>query len=254
MEYSSNKLSKMAGVSARALRHYDDIGLLKPARVAETGYRIYGKVEVDILQQILLYKELGFALDDIKKMLSSTNFDKEQAFVQHLAELLEKRGRLDILISNVSKSIAALRGEIKMMDKEKFEGFKQEMIDKNEEVYGEEIRAKFGDEAIDKSNAHIKGLSQAQLAEAEGLGQQLADTLRAAIETGAAHGELAQKACEMHKQWLMVFNPNYNKEYHLALAEMYVADERFKATYDEIAPSCAEFLRDAIRVYCGGFR
>ena len=136
-----------------------------------------------------------------------------------------------------------------MLDKEKFEGFKGDLIAKNEEAYGAEIREKFGDKVIDDSNAHIKGLTQAQFDEAERLGQELADALRAAMATNNPAGDLAQKAFELHKQWLMVFNPNYSKEYHLGLAEMYVADERFKATYDEIAPGCAEFLRDVIGVF-----
>jgi len=113
----------MSGVSARTLRHYDDIGLLKPMRTASSGYRIYGKHEVDALQQILFYKELGFSLGDIKKMLSSPDFNREQAFVSHLAELHKKRERLDTLINNVSKSVSAMKGATTMSDKDKFEGF-----------------------------------------------------------------------------------------------------------------------------------
>ena len=131
MEYTSNKLSKMSGVSARTLRHYDEIGLLKPMRVASSGYRIYGQVEVDILQQILFFKELGFALEDIKVLLSAPNFDREQAFLSHLAELQVKRERLDVLICNVTKSIAAMKGATAMKDKEKFEK-EREQWKKNE--------------------------------------------------------------------------------------------------------------------------
>jgi len=252
MEYSSNKLSKMSGVSARTLRHYDDIDLLKPARTASSGYRIYNQAEVDTLQQILFYKELGFALDDIKKLLSVKDFDRESAFLSHLAELHNKRERLDTLINNVSKSIAAMKGAVTMTDKEKFEGFKQAIIDKNEQKYGDEIREKYGVHAVDESNVHLKGLTQEQYDEGERLRIAIEEALKSALETNDPTGEQAQKACDLHRQWLCVFAPgHYSKEYHKGLGEMYVADERFKAHYDKIAPGCAEFLRDAINVYCG---
>ena len=76
MEYSIKKLSEIAGVSTRTLRYYDEIGLLKPARVSSSGYRIYGKKQVDILQQILFYKELGISLDEIKEIIQNPNFEK----------------------------------------------------------------------------------------------------------------------------------------------------------------------------------
>jgi len=250
MEYSSNKLSKLSGVSARTLRYYGDIGLLKPARVATSGYRIYGQAEVDTLQQILFYKELGFALDKIKKLLSTPSFDMERAFLSHLSELKLKRERLDALINNVSKSIAAMRGATTMSDKEKFEGFKQNLIEENEQKYGAEIREKYGSQEVDKSNAHLKGLTQEQYDKGEKLRHAIGEALTSAFETGDPASEEAQKACDLHRQWLCVFYPDYSKEYHKSLGEMYVSCKRFKVYYEKIAPGCAEFLRDAINIYC----
>ena len=252
MGYSSNQVSKMSGVSARTLRYYDEIGLLKPARIASSGYRIYGQAELDTLQQILFYKEMGFSLRDIRKLLSAPNFDREQAFMNHLAELSKKRERLDTLIETVTKSIAAMGGKQIMSDREKFWGFKQAMIDENERQYGTEIREKYGEEAIERANARIKGMTHERYAEGERLRQEAEDTLKAALEIGDPAGELAQKACDLHGKWLAVFQPEYNKAYHKSLGELYVADERFKVYYDKIAPGCAEFLRDAINIYCAG--
>ena len=249
MEYSGNKLTKMSGVSARTLRYYDEIGLLKPKRVAESGYRIYGQDEVDALQQILFYRELGFALDNIKKLIQAPGFDRESAFLRHLAELHKQRERLDTLIDNVTKSIAAMKGEIIMTDTEKFEGFKQNLIDENEREYGAEIREKYGDKAIDESNANLMGLSKKQYDESERLRLKLEETLKAAFEIGDPAGELAQQACDLHRQWLTVFYPKYSKEYHRGLGQMYVEDERFRANYDKLGAGCAEFLRDAINIY-----
>lgn len=252
MEYASNQISKMSGISARTLRYYDEIGLLKPARVAPSGYRMYGQAELDTLQQILFYREMDFPLADIKKLLSNPDFDREKAFMDHLAKLNNKRKRLDILIKTVSKSIAAMRGEHIMSDEEKFEGFKQAMLDENERRYGTEIREKYGKETIERSNANIKSMTYERYAEGERLRKEAEDMLKTAMETGDPAGELAQKACDLHGRWLAVFQPEYNKAYHKSLGELYVADERFKAYYDKIAPGCAEFLRDAIHIYCGG--
>jgi len=183
MEYSSNKLSVMSGVSARTLRHYDAIGLLKPGRVVESGYRMYGQGEVDRLQQILLYKELGFSLEDIGQLLASPEFDREGTFLSHLAALHKKRERLDFLIQNVTKSIAAMRGDITMADKEKFEGFKESLIDENEQKHGAEIRTKYGAEAVEESKAHWRGLTQEQYEAGERLGLAVEEALKAALET-----------------------------------------------------------------------
>ena len=250
MEYSGNKLAKMSGVSARTLRYYDEIGLLKPVRVASSGYRIYGDVELDTMQQILFYRELGFPLEEIKTLLVAPGFDREQAFVSHLGELRKKRARLDSLILNVTKSIAAMKGEIIMSDSEKFEGFKQTLINDNEQKYGTEVREKYGDEIVNESNARLKGMSQEQYDKSERLRASLEETLKAAFEDGNPAGEMAQKACDLHRQWLCVFYPKYSKEYHKGLGEMYVADARFRANYDKLAPGCTDFFRDAINIYC----
>jgi len=250
MEYTVNKLAKMSGVSTRTLRYYDEIGLLRPLKVALSGYRIYGQVEVDKLQQILLYKELGFSLESIKALLSASGFDREKAFFNHLTDLKAKRKRLDTLIQNVTMSIAAMKGEISMTDNEKFEGFKQSLIDENEQKFGTEIRDKYGNQAIEDSNAHLKGLTRAQFDKSEHLSLALEETLKAAFDIGDPAGELAQKACDLHRQWLCMFYPSYSKEYHMGLGEMYVADERFRANYDKLAPGCTEFLRNAINIYC----
>lgn len=137
-----------------------------------------------------------------------------------------------------------------MSDQEKFEGFKQGLITKSEQEYGTEIRAKYGDALVDASNAKLQGLTQAQYDAGERLRIAFEDTLKAAFDTGDPAGELAQEACELHKQWLCIYYPKYSKEYHMGLGELYAADERFKANYEKFAIGCTEFLRDAIQVYC----
>ena len=152
MEYTVQKLGKMAGISTRTLRYYDEIGILKPARINSSGYRIYGNPEVNRLQQILFYRELGVSLESIKDIVTAPSFDGTNALREHREKLLAKREQLELLIANVDKTIALSEGRITMTDKEKFEGFKEKRIDDNEKKYGKEIREKYGNEQVDKSN------------------------------------------------------------------------------------------------------
>lgn len=249
MEYTVQRLGKVAGVSSRTLRYYDEIGILKPARINSSGYRIYGEPEVNRLQHILFYRELGVSLESIKDIITAPSFDVAIALREHRGKLLAKREQLDLLIANVDKTIAASEGRITMTDKEKFEGFKQKMIDDNEKKYGKEIRAKYGDEQVEKSNKKFKEMTMEQYDEFERLGASIIDTLKAAFATGDPAGELAQKAADLHRQWLSYSWDSYTKEAHAGVAQMYVDDERFTAYYDKEQPGLAAFLRDAVLIY-----
>ncbi|NLJ72431.1 MAG: MerR family transcriptional regulator [Syntrophomonadaceae bacterium] len=251
MEYTVQKLGQIAGISPRTLRYYDEIGILKPARINSSGYRIYGLAEVDKLQQILFYKELGLGLDAIKEIINEPSFDSLIALKEHRCKLLDKKKQLELLIANVDKTIAVQERGITMTDSEKFAGFKQKLIDNNEKKYGQEIRTKYGDEAVDKSNKKLKGMNEEKFLEFEQLGVQVLETLKEALATGDPAGEAAQKTADLHGKWLSFTWESYSKEAHAGLAQMYVDDERFTAYYDELQPGAAEFLRDAILIYTG---
>jgi DNA-binding transcriptional MerR regulator len=251
MEYTVQKLARLAGVSPRTLRYYDEIGILKPARISSSGYRIYGQAEIDQLQQILFYRELGVALEQIKDIITDPTFNGAKALREHREQLLDRRKQLDVLIANVEKTIASTEGRITMSDQEKFEGFKKQMIEENEKKYGKEIREKYGEDAVNKSNQKVLNMTPEQHAEVTRLADELKAVLAAAFEQGDPAGELAQKAADLHRQWLCFYWGDYSKEAHAALAQMYVDDERFKAHYDADQPGTAEFLRDAIHIYAG---
>ncbi|HEY5584603.1 MAG TPA: MerR family transcriptional regulator [Ruminiclostridium sp.] len=250
MEYTVQKLAKIAGVSARTLRYYDEIGILKPARINSSGYRIYGQSEVDRLQQILFYRELDVSLESIKDIVvTAPYYDCTKALREHRQKLLTKRERLNLLIANIDKTIEASEGRIIMTDKEKFEGFKQKIIDENEAKYGKEITTKYGSEQVKQSNKKLKDMTKEQYDEWESLSKRVIDTLKSALATGDPAGELAQKTADLHRQWLSYSWGSYTKEAHAGLAQMYVDDERFKAYYDKEQPGSAEFLRYAILIY-----
>lgn len=249
-QYSIAQLAKLANISTRTLRWYDSCGLLPAPKNTDNGYRIYGTDEVNRLQQILFYRAMGFELNRIKSILDADGFNPLSTLLSHRNALLEKQKQLSLLISNVEKSIKNLKGDYEMTDKEKFEGFKDALISQNEETYGKEIREKYGDKEIDESNAHLKGMPKETLDKAQEIHDEFSAILVQAFETGDPAGPLAQKACDLHRQWLCIFYPKYTPQYHIAMGELYQSDPRFSAFYDKIAPGCAPFFCEAISLYC----
>ncbi|WP_151733286.1 MerR family transcriptional regulator ['Paenibacillus yunnanensis' Narsing Rao et al. 2020] len=251
MEYTVQKLGALAGVSTRTLRYYDEVGLLKPARINSSGYRIYGQAEVNRLQQILFYRELGLGLEAIKAIVTSPSFDEARALRDHHHQLLQRREQLELLIANVENTLAELEGRLTMSNEEKFAGFKQKLIDDNERKYGDEARAKYGEEAVETSNAKLQNMTEEQYAAIQQIEAEMFAALEQAMEEGDSASELAQKAAGLHRQWLTFYWDTYTKEAHAGVAQMYVDDERFTAYYDKRRPGLAEFLRDAVHVYTG---
>ncbi len=251
MEYTVNKLAEISGITKRTLRYYDEIDLLKPGRISSSGYRIYGREEVIQLQQILFYRALDVGLDEIKELMTSKTFDARKALNAHHEKLLEKRAKLDQLISNVEKTIQESEGRLIMSDYERFEGLKKSMLIDNETKYGKEIREKYGEETINKSNAQFSNLTERAFDYSNKLASEIIDCLLKGMDSGDATGAFAQEAAAKHKEWLMLYWHDYSKEAHVGLGDMYVADERFKVYYDKHRPGTAQFLCDAIHAFTG---
>ena len=251
MQYTVQKLARMTGVSPRTLRYYDEIGLLKPNRSSSSGYRIYGQAEVDMLQQILFYRELGLGLDQIREIVIDPGFDKMAALQKHRLNLCQKRGRLDDLIATVEATMAAYEGGYMMKNEDKFAAFKKQLVDDNEQKYGDEVRARYGQRAVDESNRKVLDMSPEKYDAVNKLSEKLQATLAQAFQTKEPGGKLAQEAADLHRQWLGFFWGKYSPAAHMGLAQMYVDDERFTAYYDAEQPGTAAFLRDAVKIYTG---
>ena len=185
MEYTVKALADLAGVTPRTLRWYDRIGLLKPLRTTEAGYRLYGPAQLDRLQDILFYRELGLDLASIRTILDDPAFDRQAALQSHLAELEARRARLDDLILTVQRTINDIKGGTKMTDQEKFEAFKRRTVEANETAFGQEIREKYGDEEMDRANACVLALTQEEYAQWKSLGSEIHTALVTAVEAGA---------------------------------------------------------------------
>lgn len=251
MEYTVQRLARLAGISARTIRFYDEIGLLKPCRTSSAGYRIYGEAEVDTLQQILFFRALGLELSTIAQVMHDPSFDRLAALRSHLDALGEKRALLDQLIDTVQRTIDSEEGRITMTDQEKFEGLKRQLVAENEAKYGQEIREKYGDAAVKESNERMLNMPKAAYEAMQAEAQAILDALKDAVAKDASPtGEAGKAVAALHKRWLGHTWPEYAKEAHLGLVQMYLADARFAAYYDEgAAPGGAQFLHDAVTAW-----
>ena len=137
-----------------------------------------------------------------------------------------------------------------MTNQEKFQGLKKQLIEENEQKYGSELRKKYGEKQVERSNQQFANLSEDEFNEMNELAQIILEKLAIAMDSNHPQGELAQEVAKMHHQWLGYTWPKYTKEAHAGLAMMYVSDERFTTYYDEaIKPGAAQFLCDAILHY-----
>ncbi len=248
MEYSIKELSEMAGVSARTLRYYEEIGLLKPSRVSDAGYRYYESKEAAVLQQILFYRERGFALKTIQKIIYDKEFDMLGAMEEHLLELEKQRADTEALIRTLKKTIQSMKGECEMSDRERFQALKEKAVHANEEAYGVEARKKYGDDQIHESNRKMLNMTEVQWDRFMELEKAILQRLEECVKKGvSADSAEAKEIVAMHKEWLCMTWKQYRVEAHKGVAAMYVADERFTKYYDRNVTGCAKLLNKAVQ-------
>lgn len=247
MEYGIKQLCGLAGVSARTLRYYDEIGLLRPSSVSAAGYRIYGETQVELLQQILFYRERGFGLSQIADILYNEEFDILSALQEHLVQLEQRRRQTECLIKAVEHTIASMKGDYNMSDQERFEALKQQAVRENEQKYGQEVRGRYGDEAADTANRTMLNMTEQQYARFQELQQEILESLTRAVKAGAlADSTRAREIAELHRDWLSLAWKGYTPQAHRSIVALYVTDPRFTAYYDREAEGCAAFLKQAV--------
>ena len=247
MDYTINKLSKLSSLTTRTLRYYDEIGLLKPKRVSSSGYRIYGSHEIDILQQILFFRELGVELETIKSILKKNKNEQMKLLKGHLSKLLLKQKQIQSLIENVNQTIDSIEGGIEMKDSDKFKGFKRELLDQNDESYKDEVIQKWGKDAYDQSRKHFENMSEVEYLEFMKLSDDIQISLKEAYTLGNDEKSLhAKKVAELHKRWIELAWGSYSIDAHHNLVQMYVEDDRFKKYYDKDQEGLAVLLRNAV--------
>lgn len=247
--YTISELATLSGVTTRTLRYYDQIGLV-PAQLNESGHRVYTQEAVDLLQQVLFYRELDVELKTIRQIVQEPDFSIQDALAEQYEALEAERNRLNRLLKTLEQTIQAQKGDRVMSNEEKFSAFKAEMVAENENQYGTEIRENYGDETVDASNLKLMGMSEETYQAFLALEKEIKhDLLLAAVQTQNVASDEAKILVEKHREWLCYTWPTYSPEAHRGLADMYVEDERFTAYYDDLVPGGTLFLRDAINMW-----
>ena len=246
-ELSIRQLAKLARVSVRTLHYYDEIGLLIPPRKEENDYRLYNSTSLIRLQQILFYRELGFALKDIKSILDQPGFDYLSALENHKQVLLARIDQTHRLIETVEKTMKQLKGQISMSNNEYFTGFSEEQQAK----YEKEAAEKWGPEIVHESNKKWASLSRQEKEKFFSNGERITLALRDALDENPS----SPRVQALVKEWREYINFFYDctPQILLGLGRMYTEDSRFRAFYEKVDPRLPDFFYEAIKVYCSQF-
>jgi DNA-binding transcriptional MerR regulator len=242
--WSVGEVAAFASVTVRTLHHYDEVGLLSPNNRTAAGYRVYGEQDLDRLQQILAYRGLGFSLESIKELLDDSTVGR----VHHLRrqhELLAARvRRLEQMLATLERTMEAHEMGIRLTPQEMLEVFGEH--DPTE--HAAEAQDRWGDtdayrESHRRTSSYTKDDWVRIKAEAAAVERRLAEAFEAGEPAG---GATATDAAEAHRQHIRRWFYECTHEIHCGLAEMYVADPRFTAHYEQVAPGLAAYVHDAI--------
>lgn len=244
MGITVGEVAALAGVSVRTLHHYDRIGLLQPDERSGAGYRLYSDDDLVTLQQILFFRELGFRLHEIGRIMHDPSFDRLEALRVQRRMLADKAAQLGKMIEAVDKAIAGTEKGTKVSKSEMFEAFG----DFDPSQYQDEVERRWGgSEAYRESARRTARYGKEEWAavkkEVEGLNQRMA----ALLAEGVTHDDpRAMDVAEAHRAHIDRWFYPCSHEMHAGLGEMYVSDPRFAETYDRVRPGLARYTRDAI--------
>ena len=239
------EVAQLSGVTVRTLHHYDEIGLLSAGARTDAGYRRYGGTDLDRLQQILFYRELGFGLDEIKSVLEDGGTNRIGHLRRQHAMLRDRIRRLERMSAAVEKAMEAHTMGINLTPEERLEVFG----DHDPDQYAAEVEERWGQtDAYRESARRVSKYTKADWERIKAEGQRAVEQVVSAMQAGhTADSPEAMAGAEAHR--LQIHDNFYDCSYemHTGLAEMYLADPRFTATYEKIAPGLAQYLHDAIK-------
>ena len=242
MRYSVSQAARLAGVSVRTLRWYDEIGLLKPTEVTPAGYRFYHDEAMAELQQILFYRELGVPLDQIGRILSAPDNDRAEALRKHRTLLLMKRQRLDDMLRLVDQTIG---GTVMYDERPKPTQADWEAVKKQ---YAQEAADRWGNtEAFLESREKHAGYTPEQEAQ---INAEMEEIFSAFGSCGDPEGPEAQALVKRWQEHITRYHYHCTDIILSCLGEMYVNDPHFQESLDKYGPGTARKMSDAIKAYC----
>ncbi|MFD8628858.1 MerR family transcriptional regulator [Streptomyces hygroscopicus] len=244
MSYSVGQVAGFAGVTVRTLHHYDEIGLLRPGARSAAGHRRYDDADLDRLQRILFYRELGFPLEEVAVLLDDPDVDP-QAHLRRQHRLLSDRiERLRKMAAAVEHAMEARKMGIKLTPEEKFEVFG----DFDPDQYADEVERRWGNtEAYKESQRRAASYTKEDWKRIQAEGDEITDRFVALLDAGTSpRSEAAMDLAEEHRQWISRNHYQCDPELHACVGRMYVSDHRFTENIDKARPGLAAYQRDAI--------
>jgi DNA-binding transcriptional MerR regulator len=250
--FTVSEVARLSGVSVRTLHHYDEVGLLKPAHVGANGYRYYGHDELLRLQQILFHRELGFALEEIGKVLDAPDFDRAAALRAQRETLMAESRRYRRLVRTIDETLAALEGETTMDENGIYAGF--DFDPERQAAREARLVERFGEgvrPAIEKTRELIAKTSKADFRARQAEQEAIEAGMVAALAGGApADSARVQHLMRRHHAWVAAWwGVSPDKARFSGLGRVYVDDPEFHARYEAIAPGLPEYLAEAMRAF-----
>jgi MerR family transcriptional regulator, thiopeptide resistance regulator len=241
--YSVGRVATLSGVTIRTLHHYDEIGLLSPGGRSDAGYRVYEDADLERLQRILFYRELGFTLNEISTIIDDPNIDSMGHLRRQRGLLVARIERLGAMVDAIDYEMEATTMDIKLTPEERFEVFGEF----RPEDHAEEAERRWGEsEAYKESNRRVSKYTKEDWLQLKAEAEEVEARLAAAFEANLApDSEEAMAGAEAHRQHISRWFYECNYEIHRGLAEMYVSDERFRSHYDKRAPGLAAYIKEA---------
>ena len=235
------QVAERFAITVRTLHHYDEVGLLSPSERTRAGYRLYSEQDLTRLQHVVVYRRLGFALEEIALLLENPESVEQHlrrqraAVISRLDEMRDLVAAIDRALEREMNSERATDDELKELFGEGFHDTQAEA----EERWGET-------DAWRQSRERTKNYSKADWEEVKAESDRTHQAFTDAMDAGEPPtSDVAMGAAELHRASMQRF---YDCSYdmHRNLADMYVSDPRFTATYDEIRPGMSHYVRDAI--------
>ncbi|CCH85732.1 HTH-type transcriptional activator tipA [Modestobacter italicus] len=245
MSWTVGELARLAGITVRTLHHYDRIGLVRPSERTSAGYRSYDGRDLDRLQQVLVYRELGFPLEEVATLLDDPDADPAAHLRRQHRLLRDRLERTQAMVAAVEKEMEARQMGISLTPEERFEVFGE----RDPAQYDAEVEERWGDteawaQSRRRTSAYTKDDWLRITTEAAGVEQRFAEALRSGVPADAA---TALDLAEEHRQHISRWFYDCPPEMHAGLGRMYVEDPRFTAHYDDIAPGLAQYVSTAVQ-------
>lgn len=238
-----SEVAKLTGITVRTLHYYDEIGLLKPSEITEAGYRLYSREDLEILQQILFFRELDFPLSQIKEIMNNPNYDKEEALKKQKELLIHQRQRIEGLIKLIEKRI---EGDNNMSFKE----FDMNEIEENKKKYAKEVKERWGtSKAYEESEKKTSSYNKEKWGD---INQETSEIFKGFAELRNSDPG-SEEVQELVRRWQKYITDNFytcTNEILSGLGLMYVEDERFKENLDKNGEGTAKLMAEAIKIYC----